>query len=233
MASAIRSLECPEMTTDHTEGAGESGLRSQSAADPGEIAALYDRWAAADYDADLEAWNYEAPARAASIVAEALAGTAGARILDAGCGTGLVGAALRALDAGHIVGGDFSPASIDVARTSGVYDDVAHLDLNDRLDHPDASFDAVASIGVFSYLTDSRATIDELLRIVVPGGTVVFTQRTDLWDEREFDSIIAELVDGHRCTAVVSDVAPYLPGHPEFGEEIGIRYVTLQRTAST
>jgi len=116
MASAIRSLECPEMTTDHTEGAGESGLRSQSAADPGEIAALYDRWAAADYDADLEAWNYEAPARAASIVAEALAGAAGARILDAGCGTGLVGAALRALDAGHIVGGDFSPSSVDVAR---------------------------------------------------------------------------------------------------------------------
>jgi len=223
------------MTTNGS-GPGDAGLASHFAADPEQVAALYDRWAEADYDADLAAWNYEAPARAAAIVAQSMAGRTNTRILDAGCGTGLVGAALRQLDAGdhavRIVGGDFSPASTDAARRCGAYDEVVHLDLNRRLDFPDASFDAAVSVGVFSYLTDSRGTIDELLRVVVPGATVVFTQRTDLWEARDFGSIIAAVADDQQCTAHVSDVAPYLPGHSEFGDQIGIHYVTLRRTTS-
>ena len=156
-----------------------------------------------------------------------------ARILDAGCGTGLVGVELRRLGATHIVGGDFSPGSVEVARQRGAYDDVVHLDLNAPLDFADDSFDAVVSVGVFSYLADSRSTILELLRVTSPNGCVVFTQRSDLWTERNFDALIAALVEEQRCTASVSDIAPYLPGHPEFGDDIGVRYVTLQPSAAS
>jgi predicted TPR repeat methyltransferase len=220
------------MTTDHS-GPGDSGLASQFDAQPEQVAELYDGWANADYDADLANWNYEAPARAAAITTEALADAAGARILDAGCGTGLVGIELRRRGATHIIGGDFSPASVEVARQRGVYDEVFHLDLNAPLQFADDSLDAVVSIGVFSYLTDSRATIVELLRVTAPGGCVVFTQRSDLWTDRDFDALIAGLVDERRCTASISDVAPYLPGHPEFGDDIGIRYVTLQPSSTS
>jgi len=214
------------MTTDQA-GPGDSGLASQVDTQPEQIADLYDEWARADYDADLATWNYQAPAQAAAAAVEAMADTTGKRFLDAGCGTGLVGVELKRLGAAHIIGGDFSPASAEVARQRGVYDDVVHLDLNDTLDFADDAFDAVLSIGVFSYLTDSRSTITELLRVTAPDGCIIFTQRTDLWTERDFGSLLASLVDGGACTASVSEVAPYLPGHPEFGSDIGIRYVTL------
>ena len=220
------------MTTERP-GPGDNGLASQAATDPQHVAELYDGWANADYDADLTTWNYEAPARAAAIALEALDDTAHARILDAGCGTGLVGVELRRLGATNIIGGDFSPASVEIARQRGVYDEALHLDLNAPLDFADDSFDAVVSIGVFSYLTDSRTTIVELLRITAPGGCVVFTQRSDLWTERDFDALITALAEEGRCTATISEVSPYLPGHPEFGDDIGIRYVTLQPSSAS
>jgi predicted TPR repeat methyltransferase len=220
------------MTTNHA-GPGDSGLVSQFDTRPEQVAELYDEWATADYDTDLATWNYEAPARAAGAAVEALADRTSTRFLDAGCGTGLVGVELRRLGATHIIGGDFSPASVEVARQRGVYDDVVHLDVNARLDFADDSFDAVLSVGVFSYLTDSRATVVELLRVTAPGGCVVFTQRSDLWTERDFDALLTSLLDEGACTASISDIAPYLPGHPEFGDEIGIRYVTLHPSSTS
>ena len=219
------------MTTDPSSPG--DGLASQFDTPPEQVAELYDGWANTGYDTDLATWNYEAPARAAAIAIEALGDLASARILDAGCGTGLVGIELRRQGATHIIGGDFSPTSVEVARQRGVYDDVLHLDLNAPLDFPADSFEAIVSVGVFSYLTDSRATIVELLRVTAPGGCVVFTQRSDLWTERDFDALIATLADEGRCTASISDIAPYLPGHPEFGDDIGIRYVTLQPSSTS
>ncbi len=110
-----------------------------------------------------------------------------------------------------------------------MYDDVVELDLNQPLDFADAQFRAVVSVGVFSYLADSEATIRELLRVVRVGGPVVFTQRTDLWEEREFASLLRSLADAGVCDVSVSPPEPYLPQHPEFGGEIGIRYATLTR----
>ena len=220
------------MMSTQRSGPGDDGLASHAATAPEQVAELYDGWANADYDTDLAAWNYAAPARAAATSIEHLANAAQARILDAGCGTGLVGIELRRLGATHIIGGDFSPASVEVARERGVYEEVVHLDLNKPLDFADDSFDAVVSVGVFSYLTDARATIVELLRVTAPDGCVVFTQRSDLWADRNFDALLAALADDGVCTASISDVAPYLPGHPEFGDDIGVRYVTLQPSST-
>jgi len=55
---------------------------------------------------------------------------------------------------------------------------------------------------------------------------VIFTQRTDLWAERNCDEILADLAASGRCDVTTSDVSPYLPGHPEFGDQIGIIYTT-------
>jgi SAM-dependent methyltransferase len=224
-------------------GVGDKGLASSSAASPAEVAALYDTWANTDYDRDLESWGYVAPERVAARVADHLsvadtvdrtgiavsAGSDGfdVEVLDAGCGTGRVGAALRALGIDRVIGGDFSTASIEVARSRAVYDDVLHLDLNAPLPFADDRFAAAVSVGVFSYLTDSAATIRELLRVVAPGGLVLFTQRSDLWGERDFDRLIRSLVTTGLCAAAVAEPVPYLPGHPEFGTDIGVIDTTL------
>lgn len=202
------------------------GLAAQAAADPADVAAMYDDWAPARYDADLAGWGYEAPER----VAEMLAATeVGGPVLDAGCGTGLAGVELHRRGVVPLIGGDFSAVSVEVARGRGVYDDVVELDLNAPLDFGDGEFRAVISVGVFSYLTDSEATIRELVRIVESGGRVLFTQRTDLWDERNFSSLLRRLADEGLCDVSVSEPQPYLPEHPEYGGEIGIRYATLIR----
>jgi predicted TPR repeat methyltransferase len=231
-ARQSRSAYRVEMDNEASGTAGK-GLAAQFKANPTQVASLYDDWVASGYDADLVAWGYDAPRVAAGLVVEALStrrsGDLGGPVLDAGCGTGLVGTELRRLGVDRITGGDFSPASVDTARSRGVYDEVVALDLNAPLDFADGRFRAVTSIGVFTYLTDSAATMSELLRIVEPSGFVVFTQRTDLWAERDFDLLVSSFVDAGRCAATVSAPSPYLPGHPEFGEHIGIRYTTLTK----
>jgi predicted TPR repeat methyltransferase len=214
---------------------GDEGLVNSASASPADVAALYDEWAQADYDVDLNAWGYDAPQRVASRVAAHVTSVtvSGTGVLDAGCGTGLVGAALHALDVGGLVGGDFSDASLDVARSRNVYDEVVHLDLNAPLPYAENRFAGAASVGVFSYLTDSVATIRELLRVVAPGGIVAFTQRTDLWAERNFDQLIRSLVATGACTATIADPVPYLPGHPEFGDDIGVIDATLVKLDAT
>ena len=202
------------------------GLAAESDASPTDIAAYYDAWAANDYDADVTSWGYEAPERVAAMVTRRLQEQPG-QVLDAGCGTGRVGAALQALGVKDVIGGDFTPASVEAARRRNVYQSVDHLDLNERLVFNDNQFAAVVSVGVFSYLTDTLATITELLRITEPAGVVIFTQRTDLWAERECDALVSSLVATGVCTAKISDPSPYLPGHDEFGTDIGIIYITL------
>ena len=95
----------------HATNTGGSPLieRAYSLSDPDEARALYDEWAGT-YDDDLasDSQGYVAPAVAADAVARA-SGVDG-EILDAGCGTGLVGVALaergRGASTGRPVTGD-------------------------------------------------------------------------------------------------------------------------------
>ena len=96
------------------------GLAAESGASPTDIAAYYDAWAANDYDADVTSWGYEAPERVAAMVTRRLQEQPG-QVLDAGCGTGRVGAALQALGVKDVIGGDFTPASVEAARRRNVY----------------------------------------------------------------------------------------------------------------
>ncbi len=203
------------------------GLAAQSNASGEEVAELYETWAASgDYDRDVEEWGYDAPERIAELTLTALTRCPG-EVLDAGCGTGRVGGALEKRGVHDVLGGDFTAASVDAARARKVYTAVEHLDLNGPLEFVDGRFAVTVSAGVFSYVTDAEATIRELLRVVKPGGSVLFTQRTDLWVERECKATIERFATTGECTATVSDPMPYLPGHPDFGDAIGIRYVTL------
>ena len=65
----------------------------------------YDVWAA-DYDSDLDDMNWRAPQACAERCSHFA--RPGAEILDAGCGTGLVGVSLAAMGHTRIVGFDLS-----------------------------------------------------------------------------------------------------------------------------
>ena len=117
----------------------------QGTSDPREVADRYDQWAKG-YDADLASWSYEAPTVVAETVVSRRPEVASA--LDVGCGTGLVGRALRARGfAGQILGFDISQASLEIAQQCGAYDSVEQADLQQRLPFEDDSVDALVVWG--------------------------------------------------------------------------------------
>ncbi|MEV7278830.1 class I SAM-dependent methyltransferase [Streptomyces sp. NPDC093111] len=131
----------------------------------------YDRFAeeyAAENEHSLVNAYYERPAMTA------LAGdVAGRRILDAGCGSGPLTAALR--DRGAIVtGADASAGMLALARRRlGAEADLHVADLRDPLPFADGAFDDVVASLVLHYLEDWGPTLTEFRRVLRPGGRLI------------------------------------------------------------
>jgi ubiquinone/menaquinone biosynthesis C-methylase UbiE len=97
----------------------------------------------------------------------------GRRILDAGCGSGPLFAALR--DRGATVTGfDGSAGMLEEARRRlGADADLQVADLADPLPFPDDSFDDVVASLVLHYLQDWGPTLTELRRVLRTGGRLI------------------------------------------------------------
>lgn len=133
----------------------------------------YDEFAeaySADNETNLLNGYYERPAMVK------LAGdVAGRRILDVGCGSGPLTAALR--DKGAIVSGfDRSTAMLDLARRRlGEDADLTVGDLAKPLPYDDAAFDDVVASLVLHYLKDWTEPLAELRRVLKPGGRLILS----------------------------------------------------------
>jgi predicted TPR repeat methyltransferase len=205
-------------------------LVSGGGASPDVVRRYYDELPP-DYDDTLARWGYDAPQLVAS---HALAGmptdTAALTVLDAGCGTGLTGLALRQAGfAGRLIGVDVSQPSLTTAERRSVYDELAIADLNRALPLAAAAVDGLVCVGVMSYVPDVAAAWREFCRVVRPGGTIVLTQRDDVWRERGCSGVLATVERERRW--VVTHLSPpssYLPGNPDFGDEIRVRYLAAR-----
>lgn len=195
-----------------------------------EIRGYYDELAA-DYDATLERWGYDAPETVARhLLALLPPATEALTLLDAGCGTGLVGAALRRAGyAGRLLGFDVSQPSLTAARQRAVYDELQIADLNQPLPLVDGAVDGLVCVGVLSYVPDVAAAWAEFCRVVAPGGTIVLTQRDDLWHDRGCADVLQAMEAEQRWTVThLSQPASYLPGNPDFGDRILVRYLVAR-----
>ena len=97
----------------------------------------------------------------------------GRRILDAGCGSGPLFAALR--EKGAVVTGfDASPAMVELARRRlGDAADLRVADLDGPLPYDDGSFDDVVVSLVLHCLRDWSGPLNGLRRVLRPGGRLV------------------------------------------------------------
>ena len=132
-----------------------------------------------DYDSFAEAYSAENETNLINAYYErpamlALAGdVVGRRILDAGCGSGPLFAALR--DRGAIVTGfDKSTGMLTLARRRlGDGADLRTADLGSPLPFPDDTFDDVTASLVMHYLEDWGPALAELRRVLKSGGRLI------------------------------------------------------------
>lgn len=114
-------------------------------------------------------------------IREELRLTGAERVVDAGCGPGLVALHL-APHAREVVGVDATPAMVAKARSlaadRGCPNATFTEGVIERLPCADRSVDAVVTRYTFHHLVDPRAAIAEMVRICRPGGRVVVCDAT-------------------------------------------------------
>ena len=172
-----------------------------------ELESRYDDWAG-EYDRDLGAdpvWT--SPSAAVALLAKYV--RTNAKILDAGAGTGLVGERLRAAGYRNLHAIDLSLGMLAVARNKDIYRELQQMTLGEALAFADDAFDAVIAVGVFTTGHAPARAFNELVRITRPGGTVVFSLRTDQV-EQSFGPTFAELASADKWQLAECS-APYRP----------------------
>ena len=168
----------------------------------------YDTWAAT-YDAENLANGYAVPHLGAAFFARHVPQTDGP-ILDAGCGTGLVGLLLKAIGYSNLVGTDLSPGMLDIASDRGAYDRLYTHELGaSPLPETDNSFAACTCFGSLGPGHAPAETLDDLIRITRPGGHVVFNVRYDTYIDQGLAAHIEALSEKGLWSLVdQSNVAP-------------------------
>jgi len=150
-----------------------------------ELATAYDEWAER-YDQDLvDEMGYVAPALACEQLFKFLENTQ-VRILDAGCGTGLVGAYLHQHGYHELEGFDYSAKMLARAEAKKVYKKLHQGDLTQPLELADNSYRAIISVGTFTCGHIGPQAFAELIRITRPGGILCFTVRDRAWEEDNY-----------------------------------------------
>lgn len=181
----------------------------------------YNVWAA-DYDSDLSDLQWKAPEAAADRCHHF--SKPGAEILDAGCGTGLVGMALAQLGHGRIVGFDLSEAMLERSAARGVYSELHRGSLLMSLPFDDGRFGSVVSVGVFTLGHVEGSAFAELARVTAPGGHVSITFRDDTVDHLGYRAEQGRLIDSGTWE-LVEQTEPMALIH-EDGEDIMLRIWT-------
>ncbi|MER9420597.1 class I SAM-dependent methyltransferase [Mesorhizobium sp. M0306] len=181
------------------------------------LAHFYRGWATS-YELDVGRRGYCAP-----IVVAELAGAVqtaylasertAVAILDAGCGTGLVGVELERLGFRLIDGIDFSEEMAEQARKTRVYRLVrGDVDLNGPLsDYSSASYDITICCGVFTLGHIRPDALRELARVTRPNGFVIASTRKSYAEATSFEDEVRRLQDaGVLVTALCLNDGKYI-----------------------
>lgn len=157
-----------------------------------EVRDFYDDWGnEKKYDQDMCDWNYTGPKEVVDTF-KSYVTKKDTLIFDAGCGSGLVGQALR--DQGFLKfdGADLSQTLLD-AIPPNLYRSLYQVDLNQSLNIPDNTYDAVTCVGTFTYGHVKADALNEFVRITKDGGLLCFTINEGVYIDSGFDTKLATL----------------------------------------
>ena len=128
------------------------------------------------YAIDPDRWDNAAdpyPYRGAEVVAGKVTGDR-LDVLDAGCGTGLVGALLRNRSS-RLVGIDLSDSMLELAKRKNIYDELHKGDLLSFMWARPQSFDVVTCAATLIHFGDLGPAFAAARSALRPGGALVFT----------------------------------------------------------
>ena len=179
------------------------------------------------------------PYRGAQLVADKVGGS-GLDILDAGCGTGLVGALVRDRSK-RLVGVDLSAAMLDLARSKNVYDELHKGDLISFMLGGPQAYDVVTCAATLIHFGDLGPAFAAAGSALRAGGAFVFTvfpnERDDAFSVAPLDGLgqggcfvhgrgyvaATARANGFDVEAIESDVHEYKNGLPMTGVVVVLR----------
>ena len=157
---------------------------------PDDNRALYAVWADT-YESEFTVpRRYVYDRNAAELLCQGFSGSG--PVLDAGCGTGLVGEQLRRLGVTVVDGLDISPEMLAKARSktapdgSPVYRQLVEADLTGPIDIASDTYAGLVSAGTFTHGHVGPDGIAELLRVARPGARCVIGVNSSIFDADGF-----------------------------------------------
>ena len=135
---------------------------------PDDSRRLYAKWASTYEQSFVKAHGYAYHEHVARIFAAADRPVG--RVLDVGCGTGVVGVALRRNGVGEIDGVDISPEMLAEAARKDVYRELIVADLTVGLEIASDTYAGVTSAGTFTHGHLGPDSLEELIRVSRSGA---------------------------------------------------------------
>ena len=174
-----------------------------------EVRDLYDDWSKNDkYNQDMIDWEYSGPREVVTAFLPH-ASNKGIKILDAGCGSGLVGEELSKEGYSIIHGADIA-AKLMNSIPAGIYQELHNIDLNKPINFTDDFFDAVLCVGTFTFGHVKARALSEFTRIVKSGGIIGFTINEGVFLDHGFKSELDHLVIQKKITQLDFYLSDYL-----------------------
>jgi ubiquinone/menaquinone biosynthesis C-methylase UbiE len=135
------------------------------------------------YDSQLISMSYVAPEKVTLSLCGYFQPQEAIRVLDIGCGTGLLAVAIKHLfPRAQIFGIDNSQAMMNIALKQRRIEEAKMMDMSrDIIPYADESFDAVVSSSASEYIGHKEHLIKEMARVTKKGGLVTSTFMLGDW----------------------------------------------------
>jgi len=152
----------------------------------------YDEWAN-NYDHDLiNEYGYIAPKLTANKF-KALIHKKNVKIIDVGCGTGLVGKALYKHGFKNIDGYDISAEMLKIAKQAKIYKELKQIDFNNVSNNLPKNYDALICVGSFGYGALGPIAIRHLIGLVKSGGLLFIFMNAEPFNSQNYQKYISKL----------------------------------------
>ena len=135
---------------------------------------LFDGYAERFDEHLVEHLDYQVPNMLAQLVGTGESGQNLGDVLDLGCGTGLMGEALKD-QITHIDGVDLSQNMLDLAERRNIYRSLVRQDIEEYLRHSDQRWNLIICADVLVYMGDLRPIIDQIAKHLAPNGRLGFS----------------------------------------------------------